>query len=249
MLSRLFQSPEDRTGVRRATLTGLVIALLAGTTGAFALTEALKLERRPLTVVRLDRVFSPTCGCPRSIARLAFKLRDADTVDAVIVDGEGKPVRALLVGAARAAGVMRLVWDGTDDQGTLAPDGSYRLQIRMHEGDRTIEFGRTIRIDTAPPEVAVAAVRPRLLSLSGAQGNQAITVTYWLTESSLPILLVDGTAAVRGTLSARGRQALEWGGEFRGRRLRLGRHVLALRVRDRVGNVVTTRPLVIRVVR
>jgi len=43
----------------------LLLALLAGTTTAFALTEALKLEKSPVSRPRFKSVFSPTCACPR----------------------------------------------------------------------------------------------------------------------------------------------------------------------------------------
>ncbi|MGH3032275.1 MAG: hypothetical protein ACRDNE_16220, partial [Gaiellaceae bacterium] len=72
--------------MRRVVVTLLVLALLVATAAAFAVTEALKLEPSALSRPRLDRIFSPTCACPQSTARLAFRLREADTIDAVIVD-------------------------------------------------------------------------------------------------------------------------------------------------------------------
>ena len=73
----------------------LVLALLVATTAAFALTEALKLERSPVTAPRFDKLFSPTCACETSTERLALRLREPSTIDAVIVDDVCETVRTL----------------------------------------------------------------------------------------------------------------------------------------------------------
>lgn len=139
----------ERPPVRRTALTALVLALLVGATGAFALTEALKLERDPLTVRRFDRVVSPLCRCPARRALLVLRLREADTIDAAIIDDDGEEVRVLASGVNRRRGVVRFRWDGRDDAGRVVADGSYRLRIRLREKERTIVIPRTIRVDAA----------------------------------------------------------------------------------------------------
>jgi FlgD Ig-like domain len=150
VLFRLLQSPEDRTGVRRATLTALVIALLAGTTAAFALTEALKLDRTGIAVRRFERVVSPACRCPARTATFVVSLRAADTIDVEIIDAEGKKVRVLAAGLERPPGIVTSRWAGRDDAGGFVPEGTYRLRIRLRDEDQTIVIPRTIRV-AAPP--------------------------------------------------------------------------------------------------
>jgi hypothetical protein len=134
---------------RRTALTALVIALLAGATAAFALTEALKLDRSALTVRRFDRVLSPRCRCPERVAWLVVRLREADTIDAAIVDADGNEVRALATGLERPAGIVTLRWAGRDDAGRLVAPGRYRLRVRLREKERTIVIPRPISVDHA----------------------------------------------------------------------------------------------------
>jgi hypothetical protein len=204
----------------------------------------LKLERHVVSASRVDRVFSPTCGCPTRKARLAVTLSEGDTIDAAIVASDGRDVRSLVTGLARPAGVVPLVWDGRDDRRAVVPDGTYRLRIRLHSERRTIELRRRIRVDTRPPVVAVVSVRPRVVA--SRRGSSApVVVVYRTSELSRPLLLVDGTAA-RGRFVAPGTRSLAWRGKIGGRPLRRGRHELVLRVRDRAGNVALARPVSLR---
>jgi hypothetical protein len=61
--------------LRRLAVSALVLGLVVGTTAAFGVAEALKLERSPIGRVRLGHVLSPTCGCRHAGIRLAFRLR------------------------------------------------------------------------------------------------------------------------------------------------------------------------------
>ncbi len=74
----------------------LVLALLAATAAAFALTESLKLEKSPITGTKVSKTFSPICKCPTRAARIAFRLRTANRLTTVIVDSGGKVVRTLV---------------------------------------------------------------------------------------------------------------------------------------------------------
>ena len=71
----------------------LVVALLAATAAAFALTQGLKLQKSPIFGTRVQPVFSPVCDCPKQTARIAW-LRKADRLDISIVDG-GEVVRTI----------------------------------------------------------------------------------------------------------------------------------------------------------
>jgi len=224
----------------------LLLALLAGTTTAFALTEALKLEQSPVLRPRFKSVFSPTCACPRKTARLVVRLRDADTIDAVIVDEDGNPVRTLASRERHAPGRTVFRWDGRDDRGEIVPDGTYRLRLHFAEADRTILIPDTVRVDTRPPAIELVSLEPRRLEF-GAEGA---TIVVRLTERARPLLLADGELVLRGPVGDPGLTRLTWDGTVDGHPLSRGRYALTLEAQDRAGNVsAPTEAVTVRIVR
>lgn len=224
----------------------LLLALLAGTTTAFALTEALKLEQSPVSRPRFKSVFSPTCACPQETARLRVRLRDADTIDAVIVDEDGNPVRTLASSERHAPGRTVFRWDGRDDRGEIVSDGTYRLRLHFAEADRTILIPNTVRVDTGPPTIALVSLEPRRLEL----GGEGATIVVRLTERARPLLLANGELVLRGAVGDPGPARLTWDGTFEGHRLSRGRYALTLEAQDRAGNVSPpTEAVTVRIVR
>ena len=226
----------------------LVFALLAGTTAAFAVTEVLKLEPSPISRPRFDRIFSPTCECPQSIADLRLRLREADTIDAVIVNADGTLVRTLAAGAPEEAGRLVLRWDGENDAGAIVPDGPYRLRIHLDDERRTIVIPNLVRVDTEPPPVELLGLSPRSLSPDGDGRADRATIRFRLGERARPLILVDGEPAPRGEVRAAGRRSLVWPGTAGGRPLPAGFYRVAVRARDRAGNVsAPTAAIVVRI--
>ena len=224
----------------------LLLALLAGTTTAFALTEALKLEQSPVSRPRFKSVFSPTCACPQETARLAVRLRDADTIDAVIVDGDGNPVRTLASGERHAPGRMVFRWDGRDDRGEVVPDGTYRLRLHFAEADWTILIPDTVRVDTRPPTIQLVSLEPRRLE----RGGEGATIVVRLAERARPLLLANGELVLRGPVGNAGLVRLTWDGTVEGHSLSRGRYAITLEAEDRPGNVsAPTEPVIVRIVR
>jgi hypothetical protein len=215
----------------------LVLALLVGTTTAFALTQALKLERSPVARARIDPVFSPTCGCSRAMARLAFRLRREDTLDLDVVDADGDPVRTLATDEQRARGSVVVRWDGRDDQGELVPDGSYRLQVHLEHDRRTIVIPDRVRVDTQPPEVELVSIAPRRFSPDGDRKNDSAAIVFRSDERVRPVVLVDGARAFAGELTRAGSGEVLWGGTVDGGPLSAGAYLVSLEGRDRAGNV------------
>jgi hypothetical protein len=215
----------------------LVLTLLAGTTVAFVLTEELKLERSPITRPRVDRVFSPTCACPQRTARLAFRLRRSNTLDAVIVDADGTAVRTLAAGSRHTPGRLVFRWDGRNEEGAVVPDGPYQIRIRFARERRTILVPNVVRVDTEPPEVELVSFVPRSLSPDGDGRRDAARVAFRLGERARPVLLVDGLPAYRARVHAAESAAFRWPGTAAGRPLPAGRYAVALRAHDPAGNV------------
>jgi hypothetical protein len=224
----------------------LLLALLAGTTTAFALTEALKLERSPVTRPRFESVFSPTCGCPRETARLAVKLRKADMIDAVMVDEDGNSVRTLVSAERLGPGRVVFRWDGRDDRGALVPDGTYRLRLHFANADWTILIPNSVRVDTRPPAIELVSLEPRRLELDG----EGATIVVRVSERARTILLANGEIVLRGVVGNPGRARLIWDGSAEGKPLSPGRYALTLEAQDRAGNVsAPTQDVIVRIVR
>jgi hypothetical protein len=207
-----------------------MLALLAGTTTAFALTEALKLDRTPITRPKFDVLFSPVCMCRKDAARLPVSFRKADTIDAAIVSG-GDSVRTLAQGRTQPRGHFVFLWDGRDDAGQLVPDGSYHLRLSFAGDGRTIELPNEIRVDTTPPTL-------ELLSLEVPEpgSTDPLIASARSNERSRLLLYVDDELAARGRFGGPGVIRLVWVSAAEDPRLSSGRHALTLVAKDRAGN-------------
>jgi hypothetical protein len=210
----------------------LAVVLLVGTVVAFTYTESLKLERKPVRKVRLDRWLSPVCDCPSQTARIAFELREPERLDISVVDGDGNTVRVLAAGLVRPAGRVVVTWDGRDDAGRVVPDGAYRIRLRLLEERRTIAVPRDLNVDTRAPEVTLVDVSPTALA-----PGEGLVARYRADEAARPSLLVDGEEVLRRGVRPPGPRRLAWPGLANGLPLAPGDHALAVRVADRAGNV------------
>jgi FlgD Ig-like domain len=212
----------------RLAVTVPVLALLAATTTAFALTEVLKLERTPIVRPRFNIVFSPGCACPHDVARMSIRLRKPETMDAVIVDSEGDAVRTLLDARRRRTGRLVLKWGGRDDSGAIVPDGTYKVRVSFEGSDRSILVPNPIRVDTKPPTAELVSIEPRAVA-----PREAIEAVVDSNERARLLLYADGALVARGKLRDEGSIRLAWSGASQ---LAPGRHVLGVDVQDRAGN-------------
>ncbi len=210
----------------------LLLALLAATTTAFALTEVLKLERTPISRPRFNVVFSPGCSCSRDSARLPIRLKKAETIDAAIVDSEGEEIRALAAASPREPGRTVLLWDGKDDRGAVVPDGIYRLRLHFERSNRSIVVPNPIRVDTRAPSIELVSVAPR-----APMPAEEVTVAARSDERARLLVYANGELVARSRLGDPGVLRLTWDGTARGRPLAPGDYALTLAVRDRAGNI------------
>ena len=216
----------------------LVVALLAATLAAFALTQGLKQQRSPVFGTEVDDLISPICGCETGGARIAFKLRKPDRLDVTIVDG-GEIVRTL-TRDLRFERQVRLVWDGRDDAGNVVPEGDYRPRVHLDEDRSTITFPNDIRIDVTPPAVESVRVTPRVISPDGDGRADRAVVRYRLSDDAKGLLFVNGR---RHTVTrfARPHGTIVWNGRRAGRPLRARVYTLAVSARDLAGNAAPRR--------
>jgi hypothetical protein len=221
--------------VTRLPQTLIVLALLAATATAFAVTERLKLERSPITGTRVDRLFSPVCECARDVAVISFVLRKRSVVTVDVLDSEGESVRTLVSDRDEQRGRVSYTWDGRDEAGRVVAEARYRPRVQIEEHGRTIVLPNPIRVDTTRPRIRFTEVAPRLFSPDGDGRSDSVTVKYEVDEISQAMLLVDGRRRVLGRFRPR-RGRLTWFGNFDGRPVPPGTYELRLRAVDRAGN-------------
>jgi hypothetical protein len=213
-------------------MTVLAVTLLVGSVAAFTYTQKLKLELSPVGTARFyDRWLSPECDCPRETTLLTFQLRERELIDATIVDADGDFVKTLLASSEEGAGRVRTEWDGRDEAGRVAPDGNYRVRVRMRDERRTIVIPVDIHVDTVPPRARLVGVSSTTLE----QGDR-IDLTYETNEFGEPLLLVDGEVVARGDERAPGGKTLKWAGRVGRMLLPPGIYEVSLVVEDSAGN-------------
>ena len=153
----------------------LVVALLAATAAAFALTQGLK--NQPAGIFGTDvapGVFSPVCGCDTETASIAFKLREPDRLDVADRRRLGPRRRTIERGREYAQGPVEIEWDGRDDAGKVLPEGEYQPRIRLRDDRTTYTLPNPIRIDVTPPRLELVSARPTVISPDGdGRGDRA----------------------------------------------------------------------------
>lgn len=227
--------------MRRLVPLLVVLALLAATAAAFAVSERLKLEKSPIVAPDITKVFSPVCECDKATATIAFGLRKDDRVSLSVVDADNDVVRELADDVS-AGGRFERRWDGRDDAGELLPDGVYRPRLRLAHGRRTFVLPNRIQIDTKPPVARIVSAKPQFFSPDGDKRNDRVRVRYEVSEPANAILLVNGVQAVR-TLFKPTEGKLDWYGTVGGRKRRPGLYRLQVSAEDPAGNLATpTRP-------
>ena len=217
--------------MRRHAATIVVLTLLIGTAVAFAETERLKLEPTAIEESFVQPAFSPTCRCRDARAEVRLRLHRADKATVRVVDASGKTVRVLIRDKRLPAGRTRLHWDGRDETGNRAPDGFYRVEVRLDRPARTFELPRRIALDTVAP-----ATRIRSFTRN-APLSQNVRVFYRVNEPAHAVLYVNGVKKVGPTLTKLRRAQLRW------RAPAPGRYRLQLAAIDLAGNLGTRTPV------
>jgi hypothetical protein len=243
--------------VARALSAALVLALLAATAAAFAITEGAKLQRSPIARTDVTKTFSPDAarGGGHRVATIHFKVRTAETLEAWIENGSGDHVRSLLEKRDFKAGrILNLVWDGFTDDGIVAPDGTYKPVVRLDRSHRTIVLPNPIVLDTAPPAITVPKRPHVIISPDGDGHRDSFSVSYKVSEPAHAILRVLPAGAqhadqVEYTRFQRLTGSLVWNGKFDGRSAKPGQYVLYAAAQDTAGNLAKGKPFAVVQVR
>lgn len=222
--------------MRKLAPTILVAALLVATATAFAVTEHLKLEDSPVINTRFAARFSPR----HAEERIGFRLRREEEISLDIADSNGKIVKHGVGTGVFGQAFHQFAWDGRDDKGQIVPDGTYSVELTLKDEDRTIEFPRTITVDSTPPTIEVA-LKNQVFSPDGDGQADHFDFIYSFGEQAWGILYVDGKRAGR-TFRKKASGRYPWYGKGK----RPGEYRLALGAQDLAGNQTSTREFLVR---
>jgi hypothetical protein len=156
---------------------------------------------------------------------VTFTASDSGTVDELVQPaGSGQTVRTIQTGAAVAAGANTVAWDGRDDHGNAAPDGSYSIVV-VSTDDRSLSTAATVSIDNTKPNVVV-------------KGRQVVK-----RFANIHILASDASGIAQGVITVAGATTnvlrfARAGLAYHPRRgWHIGRNTLRVKVTDPAGNV------------
>ncbi len=222
----------------RVLSTAIVLALLAATAGAFALTESAKLERSPIYGTRIvNTLFSPAAKSKPTVT-IEFRVRPRERIDVWVADRHGRRVADLLVDRAVVPHArLALDWDGLAPNGIAAPDGVYHPVVKLLRSHRTVALPSDLTVDTKPPVIRVTHPQFPIISPDGDGHGDVFRVHYTVTEPAHAILLMRGTQVVR-TRGQKLAGTLTWNGfvPHTQRPLPKGRYVLGVEAEDTAGN-------------
>src|SRR5205085_6676441 len=178
-----------------------------------------------------------------------YLLHRADDVDVSVVDGHGVIVRTLASGMHMAIKKRAFfTWTGREDNGSLAPDGTYYVRVAL------IHQGRTVTISgpsgPEPFEIKTTVPTPRITSVTPedipAGAATRITIRYRGNETRSGTLLIyrrrarGGTQLIKAFLTPWHRQAALWDGLIRKSPAPPGSYLIALQVTDAACNTGTS---------
>jgi hypothetical protein len=212
-----------------------LLGLLVATAAAFAITEHLKQIRSPVAGALVTKIFSPTCNCAQSTATISVRLRHPDRVTVIVEDSNRHPVATLARSrhvAARQS--VPFVWNGKTDAGALAPDGSYRPEIKLANAHQTILFPTVDRIvvDTTVPKVLSASLTHGVFSPGG---HRTIAIHYSFNEHAHAVVYLGQKQIIRGR-HRHPRGVVKWAGKVDGAPVPAGTYALSIGALDLAGN-------------
>ncbi|MEA2265214.1 MAG: hypothetical protein QOE27_797 [Solirubrobacteraceae bacterium] len=239
--------PRRSQALARAVFALLVLA----TAAAFFVTQRLKHSPTLVQQVMAYPFLSPYSTNGHRSAKLSFRIRRADEVTVSIVDSRGEDIATLARGHHLAAYTQwALRWYGRTDAGRVAPEGEYRIRVRLRNQGRSALLARTILLDTTPPRPLVTGIsapagapgaNPPGPAILPAPGGAPATVSFDPGGGIKPKLAVYRTDVSPSRLVttlpvAAGATRATWNGTVGGRPVGAGTYLVAISDVDPAGN-------------
>ena len=143
--------------VARVTFVILVLSTFA----AFFVAQRLKSEPPVINVPQITQYFSPNGDGKKDVSDIAFYIKVADEATVDVVNLDGDRVRRLVDSVPMQPNKWRqMSWDGKADDGTVVPDGQYRLRVSLRDEGRSAIVQKTMRVDTKAPTPRVCIGGP-----------------------------------------------------------------------------------------
>jgi hypothetical protein len=217
--------------------------LVVATVAAFFVTQRLKSDEPVVLRFAVDPpAFSPNGDGVGDEAEVGFDLSERARVSFSVIDDRGDEVRRIVEGRELAGDAKhRFEWDGRDDSGRVAPDGTYRLQVSLRDEGRTLGSEKELKVDTRPPRVHLVFARPNVIS-PGVKGSpELVEIAYRGPRNVAPEYRIFRTdqGPPRVVLRFRGSETKSafWDGRLRGPLAPDGNYAFNVTVRDRAGNL------------
>ena len=214
--------------------TGVFVALVLATVGAFFVIQRLKRGTPVATKIHLQRYVSPNGDGRLDRAVVQFKLpKAADSVTVSITDANGDEVRRLAERRLRK-GRHRFHWNGRDGSASIVPDGFYYLRVVLN-GEGRGSFSRDgIEVVTKPPHAKLVSVDPSRIP-PGAR--QAVTIRFEGPTRQPALISVYRTDLAVPRLVTRfdapdGQQTATWDARIAGRPAPPGTYAFGVTVRN-----------------
>lgn len=232
--------------------------LVCATFAAFFAAQSLKTSPPRVQDLTVNEFFSPNQDGRFERTRASFVLKRTDEVTATVVNRAGDDVRVIARDRTLAVGErLRVVWDGRDAGGAMAPDGVYRIRLNLRRQGSAIVLPRNIVKDTTPPKILVTSIGPqadkvpRPEQLPRPDGKPA-RVSFQAPDANNPrkevLVFRTDVSPVRAVFDepvklADDARTWEWDGTVDGRRVAAGTYVVIVRARDRAGNIGSSAPI------
>jgi hypothetical protein len=149
---RRWRSSSDRTALAANSnrLAGiLLVAVLAiASVTALIVNQRLRAGGLVIEALHIEEDFAPSSGTD-DLAEIDFRVnKGPEKIDVEILDSHGGVVDHLAEGKeAKDNEVVKLAWDGQNDDGEAAPTGAYTLRIKLLDRGRTISPRQEISLE------------------------------------------------------------------------------------------------------
>ncbi|MEA2472776.1 MAG: hypothetical protein QOE06_691 [Thermoleophilaceae bacterium] len=210
------------------------VLLVAATGAAFFVTQKLKTSDPVVKRLALQRFFSPNGDGRKESAGISFQLPKGDRVTVDVVNAGGDRVRRLTDGRRLHAGTHSQTWDGRNDRGRVAPDGTYYVRVSLRDQGRAITGARGIVLTTRAPRARLVSARPGVVA---AARRVPVTIRFTGPAVVRPVFRVwrtDGRVRQVASFTVpRGEHAGTWDGTLGGRPAPEGSYAFSVTVRNR----------------